>query len=180
MKKKATLIALLFLGLIACDKDDPAPIKVEDVQGDYTGKVITTQGTKKVETSTGATAKNNVLTFSELPVRQLVLSVLKDSVKTDAAMKTIRKVKYELNYTPKVNAGNTAVDLTFAPKALEVTVPVEGANKKVVVTFEAKSAGSYKNKVLKADMEAVKITVDGTQVTPFDKIVYSIPSFTKK
>lgn len=189
MKKNAALkaITVLFLGIgfVACDKDeDPAPVEVKltDVNGDFTGKLGITQGTKKAEVTTQVTAKDSLLTFAEFPVRQAVFAVIKDSVKTEAALTTLGKVKYVLNYTGKVNAGKTAVDLTFAPKALEMQVPVNGANKKVIVTFEAKTAGAYtaKGKVLKVDMEAVKITVDGTQVTPFDKIVYSLPAFTKK
>jgi hypothetical protein len=189
MKKNAALkaITVLFLGLgiVACDNDDspaPAEVKLADANGDFTGKLGITQGTKKSEVTTQVTTKDSTLTFAELPVRQAVFAVIKDSVKTDSALTTLGKVKYVLNYTAKVNAGKTAVDLTFKPKTLEMQVPVDGANKKVVVTFEAKTAGSYtgKDKVLKAEMEAVKITVDGTQVTPFDKIVYSLPAFTKK
>lgn len=182
-KTLVIMFALVGLSLTSCDnKDDgtPVPVKTEDVNGIYSDKVTTIQGTTKNEATISFTANKNVITFDELPVKEIVRSVVKDAVKAEAALKKIGKVKYELNYTPALNKAKTAVELTFAPKTLEIKVPVDGATKNVVVTFSSPQKGVYKNKSLKFELSADKITSDGVAVTPYTAIKYSFPNFLKK
>lgn len=182
-KSLLMIFALVGLSLTSCDnKDDgtPVPVKTEDVNGIYSGKVTTTQGTAKNEATISFTANKNVITFDELPVKEIVQSVVKDAAKAEVALKTIGKVKYELNYTPALNKAKTAIELTFAPKTLEIKVPVDGATKNVVVTFSSPQKGVYKSKSLKFELSADKITSDGAAVTPYTAVKYSFPNFLKK
>jgi len=180
-------LALLFavvlgLGVISCDNDDdviPTPsVNVEDVNGNYSGKLTTTQGQTKNETSTTFVAKNSVISFTALPVKEIVGSIIKDPVKAEAALKKIGNVKYDFNYSAKVNNARTAVDLTFTPKELEIQVPIDDANKKVIATFTSKQTGSYtgKDKSISFELSVDKITLEGTAVTPFEAIKYSSKS----
>ncbi|PTT33572.1 hypothetical protein DBR28_14535, partial [Chryseobacterium sp. HMWF028] len=54
--------------------------------------------------------------------------------------------------------------------------PVEGVNKKVVVTFVSVKPGIFtkeKNHSLNFELKAHKITVEGIAINPFDYIRYS-------
>lgn len=186
--KKISGLLLLFsclaITFASCDDDDdnntPLPqVKVEDVIGNYSGKLLTTQGKTSHEVTATFSATKDIITFTELPVKEIVTSVIKDATKAEAALKELGKVKYELNYTAALTSAKTAVELTFAPKALEIQLPVDGAKKKVVVTFTAKQKGVYttagKDKTLKLEFTAEKISVDGTNLTPLDAIKYEAP-----
>ncbi|MCD8539637.1 MAG: DUF4840 domain-containing protein, partial [Leadbetterella sp.] len=159
----------------------PLLLKVEDVNENYSGKLTTTQGKTKGEANTAFIAKNNIISFEDLPVKAIVGTVIKDTKKADEAIKKIGKVKYDLNYSPKLNASKTTVDLSFSPKSLEIQVPVDGVNKKVVATLSTKQSGSYtgKDKSVTFSLNVDKITVDGTAVAPFEAIQYSFPKFAK-
>jgi hypothetical protein len=174
----AVLLAFVSISLISCkNDDDPEPVKLEDVNGNYKGKIIITQGGNKTEAAISFAAKNKVITFTEFPIKEIVKSVVKDPVKTAAAIIALGKIKYDLDYTPVLNNGNNAVELTFAPKTLELQIPVDGVNKKAVVTFTVKQKGFYigQNRSLKFDLAADKITVDGTILNPYEIIKYDFP-----
>lgn len=184
-KTLLSLMAVIGLFLTSCDKDDdpqtPAA-QASDVKGDYTGKLSATQGTTKKEHTSAFSVRDTLVAFDNFPITEIVAAVVKDTAKTTAAVKALGNVKYNLKYTGKVNAAKDGVDLTFAPKTLEIEIPVDAAKKKTVVTFKTTNAGLYssKNKSLKFDLEAEKIVVDGAQLTPFTTIKYEIPSLVKK
>jgi hypothetical protein len=186
IKQIASLLLLtgcLSVTLTSCEKDDndsPKPqVKVEDVNGTYNGNLKTVQGTKSITTATTFEAKDNVITFSDLRITEIVYSVIKDATKAEAALKTLGKIKYELNYTPALSIDKTSVDLALAPKTLELQVPVNGTNKKTVITFSAKEKGVFTTnktvKVMTIGLVVDKITVEGTELTPFNVIKYEIP-----
>ncbi len=186
VKVLVALVAVIGLTFVSCKKDDNTkpvgPVKVEDVNGNFGGKLVVTQGKAKSESTIALSAKTNTISIADLPVSQIVLSVVKDAAKTQEIIKKLGKVKYDINYTAKVNAGKTAVDLTFAPKAIELQIPVDNATKKVVVNVVAKQAGVYtaKTKTLKFGLTIDKVTVDGTAVAPFEAIFYDFQSLVKK
>jgi hypothetical protein len=69
------------------------------------------------------------------------------------------------------------VELVFAPEALELQIPVDGVNKKTVVTFTAKQKGFYvgMDRSLRYALTAEKITVDDTLLAPYEVIDYNFP-----
>lgn len=170
------LVGCLALSFASCSKDDdktPASLKVEDVNGNYTGKLITEQNKVKSENTIEFTAIREVITVPDLPVKEIVTSIVKDPKKVETILKDLGKVTYSLDYTSALSATKTSISLTFAPKALEIQLPVDGAKKKVVVTFTAKAAGTYANdKTLKFVLTAEKIVVDGAALTPYDVVTY--------
>ncbi len=115
--------------------------------------------------------------FAEFPVSEIVKTVVKDPVKTETALKAIGKVKYDLKYTASVNTASNVVELTLAPKTLELQIPVDGAIKKTIVTLAAKEKGFYvgMDRSLRFALKAEKITVDGTALTPYEVIDYNFP-----
>ncbi|MGH1518664.1 DUF4840 domain-containing protein [Chryseobacterium sp. JK1] len=174
-------VLLIFTGftLYSCNDDGPdiPLVKLEEMPGNYKGKLIIVQGTTKTESIKDFKVKKDTISFAEFPINEIVKTVVKDTGKVKTALKAIGKVKYNLNYTASVNTGNNVVELAFAPKTLEFQIPVNGVNKKTVVTLEAKQKGFYvgMDRSLRYAFTAQKITVDGTVLTPYEVINYNFP-----
>jgi hypothetical protein len=82
LKAFLQLVILLSIPFILsnCRSDNdkrPNPVpgdpKVEDVNGNYAGKLGISQGTTKSEINVSFTAQKNVVTFTEFPMKRLLL-----------------------------------------------------------------------------------------------------------
>ncbi|MCT4327727.1 DUF4840 domain-containing protein [Chryseobacterium indologenes] len=185
--KALSLLVILFaipFVVTSCRNDDndnkpnPGVLKVEDVNGNYTGKAGVSKGTVNAETNVSFTAQKNVISFSEFPIKEIIYSVINDATKADQAIAKLGKVKYDLNYVAALSKDKKAVELTFSPKELIIQVPVDGVNKKVAVTFVSLKKGIFtkaKTQNLNFELEANKITVEGTAINPFEDIRYNLP-----
>ena len=179
----AVLIVFTGLSMISCQDDyEPVPVTSDDIPGSYKAKLITTQGNKKTEEITGFEAKKDTIKFDDFQIERIVKTVVADPVKAEAAIAAIGKVKYNLNYTSKIDTQNNVVELTFAPRVLELTIPVDGTNKNTKVTFKDNQKGFYVGQdwSLRFGLVAEKIEVDGVQVTPYEVIKYDFPYCLKK
>ncbi|MGE8554992.1 MAG: DUF4840 domain-containing protein [Chryseobacterium jejuense] len=175
----AILMVITGFTLYSCSVDGPEirPVKLEDVNGDYKGRLITIQGDNRTEKIKNFKAKKDTIMFSEFPVDEIVKTVVKDPVKAEEAIKAIGKVKYEIKYTASVNAVNNVVELSFAPTPLVIQIPVDGVTKKTEVGLIAKQKGFYvgMDGSLRFALTAEKITVDGTILAPYEAINYNFP-----
>jgi len=173
------LILLVSFSMISCKDDDVEilPVKLEDVNGNYKGRLVITQGIMKTERIMDFKVKKDTITFAEFPIREIVKSVVKDPVKAEAAITAIGKVKYNLKFTSKINTDKNIVELSFAPNTLEIQIPVDGINKKTIVTIAAKQKGFYvgQDRSLRYGLLAEKITVDGTPLSTYEVINYDFP-----
>ncbi|MDR6459912.1 hypothetical protein J2786_003035 [Chryseobacterium vietnamense] len=174
------LMVLAGLALFSCnDNDGPdiPPVKMEELPGNYKGKLIIVQGNIKREGVKDFKVKKDTISFAEFPISDIVKTVVKDPVKAENALKTMGKVKYDIKYAAVINTANNVIELTLAPKAMELQIPVDGVNKKTVVEFVSKQKGYYvgMDRTLRYALTADKITVDGTLVTPYDVIDYNFP-----
>jgi hypothetical protein len=121
------LILSIIFSLFSCmneDRIEVPPVKLEDINGNYKGRLITVQGEFRSEKVVDFKIKKDTLTFPEFPLKEIVMAVVKDPVKTQEALTKMGKVKYNLNYTTVLNADKNWVELTFAPKELELQIPV--------------------------------------------------------
>ncbi len=174
-------ILLVFTGFTfySCNNDGPEipPVKLDDVKGNYKGRLITIQGNVKTEKIKDFKVKKDTIAFAEFPVDEIVKTVVKDPVKAEVAIKAMGKVKYDLKYTASVNTSINAVELLFAPKVMEILIPVDGVTKKTEVTLVAKQKGFYVglDGSLRFALIADKITVDGTVLAPYEAINYNFP-----
>jgi len=174
------LMVLAGLALYSCNDNegpDIPPVKMEELPGNYKGKLIIVQGTTKREGIKEFKVKKDTISFAEFPISEIVKTVVKDPVKAENAIKTLGKVKYDLKYAAMINTANNVIELTFTPKTMELQIPVDGVNKKTVVEFVSKQKGYYvgMDRTLRYALTADKITVDGTLVTPYDVIDYNFP-----
>ncbi|HCM35009.1 DUF4840 domain-containing protein [Chryseobacterium sp.] len=174
-------ILLVFTGFTfySCNNDGPEipPVKLDDVKGNYKGRLITIQGNVKTEKIKDFKVKKDTIAFAEFPVDEIVKTVVKDPVKAEVSIKAMGKVKYDLKYTASVNTSINAVELLFAPKVMEILIPVDGVTKKTEVTLVAKQKGFYVglDGSLRFALIADKITVDGTVLAPYEAINYNFP-----
>ena len=176
----AVLVISILFSLFSCmneDRIEVPPVKLEDVNGNYKGRLITVQGELKAEKIVDFKIKKDTLTFPEFPLKEIVTTVVKDPVKVQNALAAMGKVKYNLNYVSVLNADKNWLELTFAPKDLELQIPVDGVSKKTVVTLVAKQKGYFAGlgHTLRFAIAAEKITVNGTALSPFEPIYYNFP-----
>jgi hypothetical protein len=176
----AVLVVSILLSLFSCmneDRIEVPPVKLEDVNGNYKARLITVQGELKAEKIVDFKIKKDTLTFPEFPLKEIVTAVVKDPVKVQNALAAMGKVKYNLNYGSVLNADKNWVELTFTPKDLELQIPVDGVSKKTVVTLVAKQKGYFAglDHTLRFALAAEKITVNGTELSPFEPIYYNFP-----
>lgn len=173
------IIVFLGLSLTSCndDKYEPVPLTLSDVNGNYRARLVTSQGGKSNEKIIDFTAKDSIITFKDFPVKEIVTSVVKDPVKVEAAMMSLGKIEYKLNYTSKLNTDQNVVELAFEPKTLTLQIPVDGTIKNTVVKVATKQKGFFVGYdwSMRFGLEAEKITVDGVELTPYETIKYEIP-----
>ncbi len=174
------LMVLVGFAVSSCsnnDGPDIPPVKMDDLKGNYKGKLIIVQGNSKREGVKEFKVKKDTISFAEFPIEEIVKTVVKNPAKAEAALKTMGKVKYDLKYTAVINTANNVIELTLAPKTMELQIPVDGVNKKTVVEFVSKQKGYYGglDHTLRYALTAEKITVDGTLVAPYEVIDYNFP-----
>lgn len=173
------IIAFLGFSLTSCndDKYEPIPLKLSDVNGSYRARLVTSQGGKFNEKIIDFTAKDTLITFKDFPVKEIVKSVVKDPAKADAAIASLGKIEYKLDYTSKLNTDQNVVELIFEPKGLTLQIPVDGTIKNTVVKLVAKQKGFFVGYdwSMRFGLEAEKITVEGVELTPYETIKYEIP-----
>ncbi|SIS93396.1 protein of unknown function [Chryseobacterium ureilyticum] len=175
----AILIVMTGFSLFSCNNDGPdiPPVKLEDVNGNYKGRLITIQGSVKTEKIKDFKVKKDTITFAEFPIQEIVRTVIKDPAKADEAVKTIGKVKYNIKYTSSINTTSNVIELSLAPKTLEIRIPVDGVLKKTEVALASKQKGFYvgMDESLRFALVAEKITVDGTVLGSYEAINYNFP-----
>lgn len=174
------LMVLVGFILYSCNDNegpDIPPVKIENLPGNYKGKLIIVQGNIKREGVKEFKVKKDTISFAEFPISEIVKTVVKDPVKAENAIKTLGKVKYDVKYAAVINTANNVIELTLTPKTMELQIPVDGVNKKTVVEFVSKQKGYYVglDQTLRYALTAEKITVDGTVVTPYEVIDYNFP-----
>ncbi|MPS63983.1 DUF4840 domain-containing protein [Chryseobacterium sp.] len=173
------IIAFLGFSLTSCndDKYEPIPLTLNDVNGSYRARLVTSQGGKFNEKIIDFTAKDSIITFKDFPVKEIVKSVVKDPAKADAAIASLGKIEYKLNYSSKLNTDQNVVELTFEPKVLTLQIPVDGTVRNTIVKLVTKQKGFFVGYdwSMRFAMEAEKITVDGVELTPYETIKYEVP-----
>lgn len=171
------VIFTLFTSCLDDNDIEVPPVKMEDLNGNYRGRLITVQGISRTEKAIEFKTKKDTITFVDFPVKEIVKSVIKDPVKAEAALVSIGKVKYNLNYSSLLYLDKNVIELTFTPKKLEFRIPVDGVSKNAVVTLAAKQKGYFAglDRSLRFGLTAEKITVDGTDLDPYEIIYYNFP-----
>lgn len=131
------MLAVVGLTFASCSDDDETPTvpTVEDVVGEYTGKMTYAEK----DTTLALTVKNDSVTFEEFPYEPLVAAIVGENA-VPGIVELVGKLKYQVNYTAVMNAANDSVVITLKPEPLEINLGTMGS---VKVTINAENNGSY-------------------------------------
>ncbi|MFN4364550.1 DUF4840 domain-containing protein [Chryseobacterium hispalense] len=172
-------IAVSGMSLISCldDQYTPVPVKLNDVNGNYRARLITSQGVKMNEKTIDFNAKDSLITFKDFPVREIVKTIVTDPAKADTVLAHLGKIEYKMDFKPKLNLNQNVVEITLEPRILAFQIPVEGISKNITVKMTAKQKGFFVgyDASLRLGWEAEKITVGSVDIAPYQTIKYEIP-----
>lgn len=182
----------LVIGFSSCGDSDDTDIPVfslNDVNGNYKGKVTTltpqpqTNATEETEPGLDITAevKDNNVFLKNLPIADLIKSIIEDQETADQIIAAIGEVNYQVGYKASFNAKQDSIYLKLEPKPLEIAVeipnPTEGEEPtplKVKVTITADKEGSfaYANQKLVFALHATEIIWGDEAPTAFQPTTF--------
>ncbi|SHL89008.1 DUF4840 domain-containing protein [Myroides odoratimimus] len=188
IKMFTILFSLVGISFTSCISDDNnvepnKPVKIGDVVGSYSGKAFTLQGKWMNEQNTIFKINDSLIVFDNLPVRELVGSLVKDARKTEEILNKMDKVKYDLAYTSVIDETGTALILTMNPKELKFTIPMDDNKQDVVAHITTKYKGVYVSNrydMVKFEWIVDKLTVDGKEDKDFVEVKYFFPGSVKR
>lgn len=189
MKKVFRPIQLLALMLVAgspfcftaCSDDDgnkdPNEINTSVMFGDYDGKMtswnIAAQEEEDGNEEAGsgidvsATIENNTVRFEKFPIKDIVLSIVKDEDLASQIVEAVGDVNYDIEYVPAFTAAKDSITMKLNPEPLELTVTMPAENEGgeaqslivevQVVASEKKAGYSLENGNLKFCIDATKV-----------------------
>ena len=168
------MLAVVGLTFASCSDDDdntPTVGTVEDVNGEFTGKMTYAESKAEAEADPTATelelkVANDSIIFNKLPYEALAAKIVGEE-NVPGIVELVKDLEYKINYTATMNAAKDSVIITLKPTALKIEAAA------VEVTIEAEKTASYaiKDKNLKFDIKAANVKVGGTDLpgwTPMD------------
>lgn len=149
------MLAVVGLTFASCSDDDdntPTVGTVEDVNGEFTGKMTYVISEEKTEATLDLIVKNDSVSFEAFPYKELAAAIVG---KEAADALDLGDLKYNVFYTATMNAAKDSVIMTLDPKPLEIALSEEA---KVVVTITAENKASYaiNEKNLKFNLKATE------------------------
>ena len=138
------MLAVFGLTFASCSDDDdetPKVPTVEEVVGDYSGKMTYAMAKATAEEGTALDLKvaNDSVTFEKFPYVALVAAIVGEENAPGIAQ-LVGDLKYQINYTAAMNAANDSITITLKPETLNINL---GALGTVKVTITAENKGSY-------------------------------------
>lgn len=165
----------------ACSDDDdikdPNKIKTSVMFGDYKGKmtswnIAAHEGEGENDESepgidVSATIVNNTVHFEKFPIKDIVLSIVKDENLANQIVEAVGDVNYDVEYVPALTAAKDSIMMNLNPKPLKLTVTMPAENEgeeaqslvvEVQVAAGEKKAGyAIENGNLKFYIDATKV-----------------------
>ena len=166
------MLAVVGLTFASCSDDDddtPTVGTVEDVNGEFTGKMTYAKEAKEAA-ATGTTLElkvaNDSIQFEKFPYQALVVELLGEEASKPIIKAIGDSLNYKINYTATMNAAKDSVVMTLKPEPLKIDVAG------VEVTIETEKTASYavSDKNLKFALKAASVKVGGADFpfTPMD------------
>ena len=97
--------------------------------GNYDGKMFTTIVSPLASSGTDVAAKvdNDTIHFESFPVRDIILSIVKDEGLTDQIMEAIGDVSYKVGYEPTLTTAKDSINFILDPKPLSLSITMPSA-----------------------------------------------------
>lgn len=138
-------VSMFLLGcsfsFVACSDDENTPklpdeITTKTMFGDYTGKMIAdniapSEGEdtgEGEETPTGvdvsAKVNNDTVYFEQFPIKDIVLTIVKDETLADKIVEAVGDVSYKVGYKPTLTTDKDSINFVLDPKPLKLSVAI--------------------------------------------------------
>lgn len=123
----------------ACSNDDentpqlPDEVTTGTMFGNYTGKMLIsslspTEKENNEEAPVGvdisATVNNDTVYFEKFPIKDIVLSIVKDETLTDKIVEAVGDVNYKVGYKPTLTAAKDSIKFVLNPESLKLSVAI--------------------------------------------------------
>lgn len=141
----AAMMMIMGLTFASCDNSDEPGDKLtkEAMYGNYTGIMTTQAATLEEGESAGveitASVDNDIVTFTNFPIRDIVMTIVGDEEATNAIIEAVGDVNYEIGYKPAVVAASQSINITLDPKPLVLEVALEADAEPLTVTVDVKA-----------------------------------------
>lgn len=194
---KNWMAALLLAGaccvMVACDDEDngngggqtppPADPDITAVCGDYAGTMSVVEAAPTADgdeepagTAIEAAVSEAEISFTDFPIRDLVVKVLGTEEGVDEIVAAIGQVDYHLPYTAEMSEDKATVAMTLAPEALKLTLPSGGESGdetadieiEVSITAEADAVYTLESGKLLFGLAATGVKMDGEDLEAFE------------
>lgn len=156
---------------------DPNDINTSVMFGDYEGKMTSLSiAAQEEEDENGeatpgmdvsATIANNTLRFEKFPIKDIVLSIVKDEDLANQIVEAVGDVNYDIEYVPTLTVAKDSIMMRLNPEPLKLTVamPAEDEGEEVqplvvevqVVAGEKKAGYAIENGNLEFSIDAAKV-----------------------
>lgn len=134
--------------LTACSDDDETPTSPDDITtetmfGTYSGKMTSWNAVPHEGEDNGedtpagidisVTVKNDTIHLEKFPIKDIVLSIVKDETLADKIVEAVGDVNYKVGYEPTLTAAKDSIELKLNPEPLKlsVTIPTATEGKEV-------------------------------------------------
>lgn len=161
------MLAVVGLTFASCSDDDDTPTvpTVEEVVGEYAGKMTytmakATASEETPETTLDLTVKNDSITFEKFPYEALVAAILGEDA-VPGIVEIVKDLKYQVNYTAAMNTANDSIAITLKPEPLEINLGALGIVK-VSITAENKGSYAIEKKNMKFGLTATEAKIGET------------------
>ncbi|MGN0229791.1 MAG: DUF4840 domain-containing protein [Muribaculaceae bacterium] len=176
----AIMLVGFTLGFASCSDDDDAKTLSPKVMiGAYEGYMITTAVAPENEDEAGedpsgikvsANVKDNAICINNLPIKDIVLSIVGDEDAAEQIAQNVGDVEYNIGYNPQVSADGESIVFAFdaEPEPLKMSMifpsAIEGEEPQSIaieVTIEANNSGIYytADGNMKFELVATKVLV---------------------
>lgn len=191
--------AMLLLGcnftMVSCDNDDenapviPDEVTTDVMYGDYAGKmtVFSVNPNENEDNDEGendttsvdisASVKNDTVYFEDYPIKDIVLSIVKDEDTANKIVEAVGKVNYKIGYEPKLTSAKDSIICNLEPESLKLSVTIPSSTEEnpqalqIEVKVEANNNAMYaiEEGNLKFDIHATEVLLgEGEGQVPLD------------
>lgn len=179
----------------SCDNDDenvpvmPDEVTTEAMYGDYTGKmhVLTVSPKESGDNEEEAkdttvvdvsvSVKNDTIYFEDYPIKDIVLSIVKDEDAANKIVEAVGKVSYKIGYEPKLTSAKDSITCNLVPEPLKLSVTIPSSAEgevqplQIEVKVEADNNATYavENGNMKFDISATEVLLgEGEEQLPLE------------
>lgn len=171
IKPMCVFVSMLLVGcafgLTACSNDDenvpqiPDQVTTDAMFGKYTGKMTaySVNPFEGEEPGDGeevpaavdvyASVNNDTICFESFPIRDIVLSIVKDEELADMIVEVVGDVNYKTGYEPKLTQDKDSIVFALKPEALKLSISIpsdteeEAQALQIEVKVEAGDGAAY-------------------------------------